>query len=114
MATLPTGTVTFLFTDIVGSTTIAQEYPEVMPALLARHNALLREAIESHGGTVFQIIGDAFSSAFGTAPDALKAAVDAQRALQREAWSPAPITARMGINTGRAEAGELEPVAGGY
>ena len=74
----------------------------------------MREAIESHGGTVFQIIGDAFAAAFHTAPDALNAAVDAQRALQREPWSPAAIKVRMGISTGMAQARELDPVAGGY
>lgn len=63
---LPTGIVTFLFTDMEGSTTLAQQYPAAMPALLARHHAILREAIETHHGHVFQIIGDAFCAAFYT------------------------------------------------
>src|SRR5512139_4022558 len=112
MRTPPTGTVTFLFTDIEGSTKLAQQYPDAMPALLARHHTLLREAIETHNGHVFQIIGDAFCAAFPTAPDALNAALDAQRALRREAWFPAPIKVRMGINTGIARA--VDAVAGGY
>ena len=71
---LPTGTVTFLFTDIEGSTKLAQEHPRAMPELLARHNAMLHEAIEMHHGFVFRIIGDSFSAAFATAGAALSAA----------------------------------------
>ena len=48
MSELPTGTVTFLFTDIEGSTALAQQYPAALPALLARHHAILHEAIEAH------------------------------------------------------------------
>ena len=110
----PTGTVTFLFTDIEGSTTLAQQYPAEMPALLARHHAILHEAIEAHHGHVFQIIGDAFCAAFHTASDALNAALDAQRGLQHEAWQPAPIKVRMGLHTGAAQAGASEERAGGY
>ncbi len=114
MAELPTGTVTFLFTDIEGSTTLAQQYPAEMPALLARHHAILHEAIEAHHGHVFQIIGDAFCAAFHTASDALNAALDAQRCLQHEAWNPAHIEVRMGLHTGPAQAGAIEERAGGY
>src|SRR5512136_1869111 len=97
---LPTGTVTFLFTDIEGSTSLAQQFPAELPALLARHHAILHQAIETHHGHVFQIIGDAFSTAFFTVSDALHAVLDAQRCLNQEAWTPAPIKVRMGINTG--------------
>ena len=100
----PSGTVTFLFTDIEGSTRLAQEHPQEMPGLLARHNAILYGSIEQHHGFVFQIVGDSFSAAFETAGDALLAALDAQRALQHEAWSPAPVHVRMGIHTGSAQA----------
>src|SRR5512143_4320168 len=103
MNTLPSGTVTFLFTDIEGSTALAQQNPDAMPILLARHQTLVFEAVERHQGHVFQIIGDAICAAFQTAPDALNAAVDAQRALLREAWSPAVIRVRMGIHTGIAQ-----------
>ena len=99
----PSGTVTFLFTDIEGSTRLAQEYPDEMPALLARHNTILHQSIESHDGFVFRIVGDSFSAAFDTARAALSAALDAQRELQSEAWSPAPIKVRMGIHTGSAQ-----------
>src|SRR5512135_1382633 len=110
----PTGTVTFLFTDIEGSTDLAQQHHDALPALLARHHALLQQAIEAHHGHVFQIIGDSFHVAFSTAPDAIQAALDAQRLLQHEAWNPAPIKVRMGINTGAAQAGSDDDRSGGY
>jgi len=114
MSALPSGTVTFLFTDIEGSTKLAQQYPDAMPSLLARHHEILNQSIHSHNGYVFQIIGDAFCAAFHTAPDALKAAIAAQRAFLNEAWNPAPIKVRMGIHTGAAEAGRIDDRAGGY
>lgn len=103
MPDLPSGTVTFLFTDIEGSTKLAQQYPEGMPALLARHHEILNQAIAAHAGFTFQIVGDSFAVAFHNASDALSAALDSQRALQQEAWSPAPIRVRMGIHTGAAD-----------
>src|SRR5215216_3153635 len=99
----PSGTVTFLFTDIEGSTRLAQEHPKEMPELLARHNAILNGSIETHHGFVFRIVGDSFSAAFHTASDALSAALEAQRTLQTESWSPAPVKVRMGIHTGSAQ-----------
>jgi predicted ATPase/class 3 adenylate cyclase len=111
VAVPPSGTVTFLFTDIEGSTRLAQEHPEEMPKLLARHNALLEQAIDTHHGFVFRTVGDSFSAAFHTAHDALAAALDAQRMLQREAWSPAPVKVRMGIHTGTAQ---LDPQGDSY
>jgi len=103
ISTLPTGTVTFLFTDIEGSTKLAQQYPDEMPALLARHHEILHKAIQGQNGYVFQIVGDAFCAAFHSAKDGLNAAVNAQRLLYEEPWQPAPIRVRMGIHTGRAE-----------
>src|SRR5689334_23120072 len=91
LAARPTGTVTFLFTDVEDSTDLAQRYPEAWPALLARHHAVLQQAIAAHHGYVFHIVGDAFHVAFHTAPDAFRAALDAQRLLHEEAWTPAPI-----------------------
>ena len=114
MTELPTGTVTFLFTDIEGSTSLAQQFPDALPALLARHHAILREAIEAHHGHVFQIIGDAFCAAFQTAREGLNAALDAQRGLQHEAWGPAPLKVRMGLHTGAAQSNAIEERAGGY
>jgi predicted ATPase/class 3 adenylate cyclase len=99
----PSGTVTFLFTDIEGSTKLAQQYPDVMPALLARHHEILNQSIQTHNGYVFQVVGDEFAAAFHSARDALDAALNAQHLLQKEAWSPAEIKVRMGIHTGAAQ-----------
>lgn len=100
---LPSGTVTFLFTDIEGSTKLAQQYPEGWEALRARHHTILQAAMDAHHGYVFQIIGDAFCVAFHTASDGLKAAAEAQRNLQCEDWGETPIKVRMGLHTGSAE-----------
>jgi predicted ATPase/class 3 adenylate cyclase len=114
MSELPSGTVTFLFTDIEGSTDLAQQFPAALPALLARHHAILRQAIQAHGGAVFKTIGDAVCAAFQTAPDALAAALDAQRALHSEAWDPAPVRVRMGIHSGAAQAVVADNLAADY
>src|SRR5512132_734601 len=103
---IPTGTVTFLFTDIEGSTKLAQQYPDAMPALLARHHEILNQSIQAHDGYVFQVVGDSFAAAFHSASEALQAALDAQRLLYEEPWSPAPIKVRMGIHTGTAHLNE--------
>ena len=102
----PSGTVTFLYTDIEGSTRLAQEHPEEWETLRARHHAILRDAIGSNNGYVFQVIGDEFLSAFHTAEDAVRAAVKSQVALHAENWGDAPIRVRMGIHTGKAEVQE--------
>ena len=101
--TLPSGTVTFLFTDIEASTKLAQQYPGEMPALLSRHNQILDRCIQAHDGFVFRTVGDAYCVAFHNVNDALCAALEAQRQLYTEAWSPAPIKVRMGIHTGAAQ-----------
>jgi predicted ATPase/class 3 adenylate cyclase len=84
--------VSFLFTDLEGSTRFWEHRPDVMPAVYARHDAILRAAVAEHEGTVYKVIGDAFQIAFPTAAGALLAAVAAQRALLREPWPlfPAP------------------------
>jgi class 3 adenylate cyclase len=102
---LPTGVVTFLFTDIEGSTPLFQQHPQAMPSALARHHALLHEAIADDDGHVFQVIGDAFCAAFAQAANALAAALAAQRALLAEPWGETgPLRVRMGLHTGPAEA----------
>ncbi len=104
MTELPTGTVTFLFTDIEGSTTLWERNPAAMKASLARHHAILRRAIEGHGGHVFQIVGDSFQTAFAVASSGLAAAVAAQRALSAERWGETgPLRVRMGLHVGPAE-----------
>jgi predicted ATPase/class 3 adenylate cyclase len=100
----PSGTVTFLFTDLEGSTRLWEEHPDAMKAALARHDEILRTAIESHGGYVVKTTGDGFHAAFGRAADALDAAVAAQLALDTEDWgATGPLQVRMGLHTGEAE-----------
>ena len=103
MISLPTGTVTFLFTDIEGSTKLWEAQPQAMQLALARHDALLRDAIEQHNGYVFKTVGDAFCAAFTTATEAIAAALAAQIALQ---GNPSPIKVRMALHTGAVESRE--------
>jgi predicted ATPase/class 3 adenylate cyclase len=100
----PTGTVTFLFTDIEGSTRLWESAPESMSQALAKHDALLRASINAHGGSVFSTGGDGLAAAFQRAGDAVGAARDAQAALAAEPWpESAPIRVRMGLHTGEVE-----------
>jgi TolB-like protein/class 3 adenylate cyclase len=104
MIEFPTGTVTLLFTDIEGSTRLWEANASAMRAALARHDALLRHCIDDHGGHVFKTGGDAFCVAFHTAPEALAAALDAQRALHREPWpEAAKLRVRMALHSGAVE-----------
>ena len=75
---LPTGTVTFLFTDIEGSTKLAQEHPDHWESMRDRHDAILKSAIELYHGYIFQVVGDAFCAGFHTARDALHSAIQSQ------------------------------------
>ena len=101
---IPTNSVTFLITDIQGSTKLWEQYPEAMKTALARHDTILRDVIEAHNGDVFKTVGDAFYAAFANPTDALTAALTAQRALYAEAWGEAVIKVRMGLHTGAVEA----------
>jgi len=92
------GTLTFLFTDVEGSTRLLREAPDEYAALLVTHRDVLRTAFRSHGGTEVDTQGDAFFVAFPSAGAAVAAAADAQRALAQ-----GPIRVRMGIHTGEAE-----------
>jgi predicted ATPase/class 3 adenylate cyclase len=104
VASPPTGTVTFLFTDIEGSTKLWENNAPAMQAALARHDELLRWAIEERGGYVFKTVGDAFCAAFPTAPDALKAALETQRQLlSSEREDKGTLRVRMALHTGAAE-----------
>jgi predicted ATPase/class 3 adenylate cyclase len=114
MSNLPSGTVTFLFTDIEGSTKLAQNHPDAMPALLARHREILQQSIQAQNGYLFQVVGDSFSAAFHSASDALNAALDAQSHLHHEDWTSAPIKVRMGIHTGAAQLADDPTVEGPY
>lgn len=111
----PAGTVTFLFTDIEGSTQLWQQYPATMQTALAQHLAILRQAIESRGGYVFQIIGDALCAAFADAADALVASIAAQRALRQATWAETGLLrVRMALHTGTSELHAGDHVAGEY
>ena len=101
---LPTGTVTFLFSDIEGSTPLWEQHSLLMAQALQFHNAVLRQAIESTGGAVFKFVGDSFQAAFPTALQALTAAIAGQRAVQAAPWNElGPLKVRMGLHTGEAE-----------
>lgn len=103
MPSTPSGTVTFIFTDIVNSTVLWERSSDAMAAALERHNGLLRAAFEAHGGYVFSTGGDGFCVAFGRAADAVQAAVEGQRALLGEAWpAAAQLSVRMGLHSGEA------------
>jgi YVTN family beta-propeller protein len=103
----PTGTVTFLFTDIEGSTRLLQQLRERYDAVQACHAEILRAAFAAHDGHEIDTQGDAFFAAFGRARDAVAAAVDAQRALAEQDWPEgAALRVRMGLHTG-------EPLVGG-
>ncbi len=96
--------VTFLFTDVEGSTRLWEAQPRAMSAALARHDALLHAAIESAGGTVFKTIGDAFCAAFPTPEAAIAAAVVVQKTLSAEVSDGLPpLKVRMAIHSGQAE-----------
>ena len=104
MAELPTGTVTFLFTDLEGSTRLWEQHPDVMPAALARHDEILREAVDAHCGQVVKSTGDGLHGVFAAAGDAVQAAVSAQRGLGTESWGETGgLRVRMGLHSGVAE-----------
>ena len=101
---IPSGTVTFLFTDIEGSTQLWERHPDQMRVALARHDALLRQIGAQHQGYVFKTVGDAFMIAFNTPQDAIGASSAAQIQLQNEPWpEDTPIKVRMAIHTGAVE-----------
>ena len=104
MAELPSGTVTFLFTDVEGSTALWEQAPEAMRAALARHDALFEAAVAEHGGVHIRPRGEGDSrfAVFASAPDAVAAAVAIQRAFAAEPWpTPRPIRVRMASTPAR-------------
>jgi len=100
---LPSGTVTFLFSDIEGSTQPWESRRDAMQDALARHDALIRANIMDHEGVVFKTVGDAFCAVFPTAPSAVAAALGCQRTLVKEDWSAVDgLSVRMAVHTGDA------------
>jgi predicted ATPase/class 3 adenylate cyclase len=101
---LPSGNVAFLFTDIEGSTARWDADRAAMQEALRRHDAIVRAAIEAHGGHVFKTIGDAFCAAFERVPDALSAALAAQRELGSQDWHAVDgLLVRMAVHAGDAD-----------
>ena len=103
-AALPTGTVTFLFTDIEGSTQRWDAHREAMSAAVQRHDAIVRAAMDAHGGYVFKTLGDAFCVAFARSDAAVAAALDFQRALAAEDFAAVGgLRVRVALHTGTAD-----------
>jgi len=100
----PSGTVTFLFSDIEGSTQRWEAYHQAMQRAVASHDALMRAAIEKNRGHIFKTVGDAFCAAFSSPSDAVAAAIDAQRALRANDWSDVHgLRVRIAIHSGDCE-----------
>ena len=95
---------TFLFTDLEGSTQLWQQQPEAMKIALARHDALLRSAVESCNGQVVKTTGDGLHAVFASSLDSLNACLKAQFSLQDEPWGETgPLKVRMGLHAGEAQ-----------
>jgi predicted ATPase/class 3 adenylate cyclase len=104
MAELPSGTVTFLFTDLEVSTRLWDQEPEAMRSALARHDLILREAVAKNGGHVVKGTGDGIHAVFATTDSAISAAIEVQVAMSAEQWAVSePLRVRIGIHTGVAE-----------
>jgi predicted ATPase/class 3 adenylate cyclase len=104
MPTRPSGLITFLFTDVEGSTRRWEAFPDSMAEAIALHDRLLRTAIESRNGYIFKTLGDAFCAAFASPEDALLAALDCQRAVAGQDWSAVQgLAVRAAIHTGTAQ-----------
>ena len=95
---------TYLFSDVEGSTRLWERHPAAMQGALARHDAILRAAVEGCGGTVVKTTGDGLMAVFGSAPDAITASLAAQEGLRDEPWSETgPLRVRMGTHIGEAQ-----------
>jgi predicted ATPase/class 3 adenylate cyclase len=111
-STLPSGTLTFLFTDIESSTKLWEQFPKAMKSTLARHDDILRQAVESNHGRIIKTTGDGIHAVFDTTIDGIAASIAAQKVLSGETWDqikPQSVRVRMGVHTG-----EVEQRAGDY
>jgi class 3 adenylate cyclase len=107
MTSLPGGTVTFVFTDIEGSTRLLQELGDDYAGVASDHRRVVRGAFAARGGTEIDTQGDSFFFSFPRARDAVSAAVDAQRSLRDHAWpAGSEVRVRMGLHTGEPQVGE--------
>jgi predicted ATPase/class 3 adenylate cyclase len=104
-ADLPTGTLTFLFSDVEGSTRLWDQEPDAMRVALARHDVMLREQIEAKGGQIVKTTGDGLHAVFERATQGAAVALACQQALHAQAWSELsrPLLVRMGLHTGEAD-----------
>jgi predicted ATPase/class 3 adenylate cyclase len=104
MPALPSGTVTFLFTDVEGSTRLLERHPDAYRDAIAGHHTILGEAVEQNGGSIFETVGDAVYAAFASPRDAVAAALRAQHELDGARWGAVgPLRVRMGLHTGEVE-----------
>jgi class 3 adenylate cyclase len=104
MGDLPTETVTFLFTDVEGSTKLLERYPQAYRAAITRHHMLLHEAVQAHDGVVFETVGDALYAAFARPSAAVAAALRGQQAVRAEEWGDlSALRVRMALYTGEVE-----------
>jgi predicted ATPase/class 3 adenylate cyclase len=95
---------TFLFTDLEGSTRLWQQFPEAMKTALARHDDLVRAAVESNNGQIVKSTGDGFHAVFPSPQDGLSACLRAQQSLLEETWGEiGPLRVRMGLHIGEAQ-----------
>ncbi len=100
----PSGTVTFLFTEIEGSTQLWEQHPAAMRAAIPQHDAILKDAVEKHAGYVVKTTGVGLMAAFGVADNALRAALESQQALASATWGETgPLRVRMALHTGPAD-----------
>src|SRR5215213_9740111 len=115
MPTFPSGTVSFLFTDIEEGTEHWEQAPTVMGQVVERYHTLMLTAIETHHGVLFKRVGDAVQAAFFTAPDAVAAALDAQRSLTADLWPEVSgaLTVGMALHTAAAEPRDRDYLAAG-
>jgi len=104
MSEPPSGTVTFLFTDVEGSTRLLERHPDVYRSAIAWHHTILCEAVEQNRGSVFETVGDAVYAAFASPGDAVAAALRAQHELHAASWGEiGSLKVRMGLHTGEVE-----------
>jgi class 3 adenylate cyclase len=104
MPALPSGTVTFLFTDVEGSTRLLERHPEAYRTAITQHHTILCEAVEQNHGAVFETVGDAVYGAFASPGDAVAAALRAQYDLHGASWGDVgSLRVRMGLHTGEVE-----------
>lgn len=104
MATLPSGMVTFLFTDVEGSTSLLERHPEAYRGAIAQHHDMLARSVAQNRGAIFETVGDAVYAAFASPADAVTAAFLAQQELHNASWGETgPLRVRMGLHTGEVE-----------